>query len=426
MKDMIVQHPELAHVQAELNGAKIKGAGQDDTIPPNDQTLVALLPSRKIADQLVEIYINNFETTYRILHLPTFWREYSDLWNAHREARPAFVALLLLILATGNCIGKKSPTMFRGDSSVDRETAIMWIRNCDAWLRSQSQKHTTLIIFQLQCLSYIAKQMNSVKRKRTWTSAGTLARLAMSAGLHRDAHIVNLRHGTPSFKRVSMFDQEMRRRIWTTVAELELQAAIDRGMPAMTRDLVEDCGAPNNIDDEDMDPSSEQLPSPSPLSHFTRSSYQHLSRSSWALRLEVVSLVNGPKSHMPYEDVLLYDKKIMQCLDDIPHWHDLESQVARILLQLQLQQLLLFLHTPYARDEPWGSRYDYSAIVHLRSAMTIIDLHDQLLSNENSFLCLFRHDALNAALSICYNVSMSAEKPGSIQQEPQPVFIAKV
>ena len=129
---------------------------------------------------------------------------------------------------------------------------------------------------------------------------------------------------------------------------------------------------------------------------------------------------------MPYEDVLLYDKKIMQCLDDIPHWHDLESQVARILLQLQLQQLLLFLHTPYARDEPWGSRYDYSAIVHLRSAMTIIDLHDQLLSNRNSFLCLFRHDALNAALSICYNVSISAEKPGTIYQEPQPTLMANI
>ena len=418
MKDMIVHHPGLARVQMELNSAKIKGAGQEDTIPPNDHTLASLLPSRKIADQLVQIYVDNIETTYRILHLPSFWAEYSDFWSAPREGRPAFVALLLLILAISNCIKEKGPSMFRGDSSVDRETAIMWIRNCDAWLRSQSQKHTTLIIFQLHCLSYIAKETNSIKRKRSWACAGNLTRLAMSAGLHRDAHIVNLRHGTPSFKRVSVFDQEMRRRIWTTIAELELQAAIDRGMPAMTRDLVEDCGPPHNIKDEDIEPSSEQLPSPCPLSQFTRSSYQHLSRSSWSLRIEVVSLVNGPKSHMPYEDVLLYDKKIMQCLDEIPHWRNQESQVSRILLQLQLQQLLLFLHTPYARDEPWGSRYDYSAIVHLRSAMTVIDLHDQLLSSRNSFLCLFRNDALSAALSICYNVAMSDVKPGIALTKP--------
>lgn len=160
-----------------------------------------------------------------------FWDEYAKFWSAPREARPAFVALLLLILATTNCIREKGPTIFRGDSSVERETAIMWIRNCDTWLRSQSQKHTTLIIFQLHCLSFMAKQMNSVKRKRIWTSAGTLTRQAMSAGLHRDAHIVNLRHGAPSFKRVSVFEQEMRRRIWTTISELELQADLDRECP---------------------------------------------------------------------------------------------------------------------------------------------------------------------------------------------------
>ncbi|KAL2053599.1 hypothetical protein ABVK25_006252 [Lepraria finkii] len=411
MKDMIVHHPALARVQMELNNAKTKGAGQEDTIPLHDQGLASLFPHRKITDQLVQIYIDNFETTCRVLHLPSFWDEYAKFWSAPREARPAFVALLLLIIATTNCIREKGPTMFRGDSSVERETAIMWIRNCDAWLRSQSQKHTTLIIFQLHCLSFMAKQMNSVKRKRIWTSAGILTRQAMSAGLHRDAHIVNLRHGAPSFKRVSVFEQEMRRRIWTTISELELQADLDRGMPSMTRDLVEDCGPPHNIDDDEMDPSSEQLPNPRPSSHFTRSSYQNLSRSSWSLRIEVTSLINGPNSQMPYEDVLLYDKKIMQCLDEIPHWNGHESLVSRILLQIQLQQLLLFLHKPYARDEPWGSRYDYSAIVHLRSAMTIIDLHDQLLSTGNSFLCLFRNDSLSAALSICYNVSISNPKP---------------
>lgn len=417
MKDMIVNYRPLAHVQNELNNAKTKGDRQEDTIPLPDQGLASLVPHRKITDQLVQIYVDNFETTHRVLHLPSFWDEYAKFWSAPREARPAFIALLLLILATTNCIREKGPTTFRGDSSVERETAMMWIRNCDAWLRSQSQKHTTLIIFQLHCLSFIAKQMNSVKRKRIWTSAGTLTRHAMSAGLHRDAHIVNLRHGTPSFKRVSVFDQEMRRRIWTTISELELQADLDRGMPSMTRDLVEDCGPPHNIDDNELDPSSEELPNPSPTSHFTRSSYQNISRSSWSLRIELTSLINGPNSQMPYEDVLLYDKKIMQCLDEVPCWQDHESLVARILLQIQLQQLLLFLHKPYARDEPWGSRYDYSAIVHLRSAMTIIDLHDQLLSTGNSFLCLFRNDGLSAALSICYNVSISSPKPGMCSEQ---------
>lgn len=409
---MMVQHQGLATVKRELKNTKIKGPGQEDSLPTNDKALISLLPQKKTADQLVQIYVDNLESTHRVLHLPSFWEEYSNFWDAPQEGRPAFAALLMLILASTYCVKERSSSMFRGDSSVGRETAIMWIRTCDSWLQSQSQKHSNMTIFQIHCLSFIAKQMNSIKRKRTWTSAGNLMRLALSNGLHRDANLVNLRHATPTVTRVSAFDQEMRRRIWATVSELELQAAFDRGMPAMLRDLIEDCGTPSNLDDEDLDPSTEHLPGPRPVSQYTRSSFQHLSRSSWPLRLDLVSVINGPNPQMAYEDVLLYDKKIMQYLDEIPLWGDQASLVSRVLLQLQLQILLLFLHRPYAREEARSSRYDYSAIMHLRSAMNILDLHHQLTSTGNNFLCLFRNDIFGAALSICYNYSVSEPNPG--------------
>lgn len=198
MKDMIVHHQGLASVQRELRNTKIKGPGQEDNLPANDKALINLLPQKKIADQLVQIYVDNLETTYRVLHLPSFWEEYSKFWGAPQQGRPAFAALLLLILATTYCVKERDSSLFRGDSSVGRETAIMWIRTCDSWLQSQSQKHTNITVFQIHCISFIAKQMNSIKRKRTWTSAGNLLRLAISNGLHRDANIVNLRHATPS------------------------------------------------------------------------------------------------------------------------------------------------------------------------------------------------------------------------------------
>ena len=292
----------------------------------------------------------------------------------------------------------------RQKSKTDSETIFR--------LTSQSQKHTNIVTFQIHCLSFVAKQMNSVKRKRTWTSAGNLLRLALSSGLHRDAQIINLRHGTPSSKRVSAFDQEMRRRIWATISELQLQAAFDRGMPAMMRDLVEDCGPPLNLDDREFDPSAEQLPEPRPVAQYTGSSFHCLSRSSWSLRLDLVSIINGPHAQMAYEDVLRYDKQIMQHLDEIPHWSDQSCLASKVLLQLQLHMLLLFLHRPYAREEERSSRYDYSAIMHLRSALNILDLHHQLISTGNSFLCLFRNDIFGAALSICYNYSVSEPNPG--------------
>ena len=414
MQDMVVQHHEVEPLQRELKNAKIKGSGQVDNLPIEQKALISLLPQKELSDQLVQIYVDNLESTYRVLHLPSFWEEYSHFWKAPQEGRPAFAAIILLILASTYCIKEANASMFRGDSSVGRETAILWIRTCDSWLQSQSQKHTTMATFQIHCLSFIAKRINSLKRKRFWASAGNLTRLALSSGLHRDAQTVNLRHPSSSRRKVSVFDQEMRRRIWATVSELELQTAFERGMPAMLRDLVEDCGPPSNLDDEQLDPSADQLPSPEPISHYTTSSFQYLSRSSWSLRLELVSVINGPYPQMSYEAVLMYDKKITQNLDEIPHWSDKASLVSRVLLQLQLQTYLLFLHRPYAREETRSSRYDYSAIVHLRSAMRILDLHQQLMSVGNRFLCLFRNDVFGAALSICYNYSTSKPSLGKL------------
>ncbi len=412
MKDMITQHQALEPAQRQLSNTKIKGPGQGVNLPADDKTLISLLPQKDLADQLVQIYVDNLESTYRVLHLPYFWEEYSNFWNAPQEGRSTFAVILLLILASTYCVKERDSSTFRGDSSVGRETAILWIQACDWWLQSQSQKHTTLAFFQIHCLSFIAKHMNSIKRKKTWTLAGNLMRLALSSGFHRDASIVNLRHATPSAKKVSAFDQEMRRRIWATISELELQAAFDRGMPAMLRDLVEDCGPPLNLDDKEIDPLAAQLPGPRPVSEYTSSSFQHLSRSSWPLRLELLSVINGPPLQMSYEVVLLYDKKIMQHLDEIPLWSDQASLVPRVLLQLQLQAFLLFLHRPYAREEARSSRYGYSALVHLRSAMNILDLHHQLTSIGNKCLILFRNDVFGAALSICYNYSASEPNLG--------------
>ena len=418
MKDMIVQHQELEPAQKDLKTAKVKGSGHD-SFPSDESSLISLLPQKDIADALVQLYVDNFESTYRVLHLPSFWEEYSTFWNAPQKGHSAFIVTLLLILASSHCIKKEYSSIFRGDSSVGRETAIVWIRTCDSWLQSQSKKHTNVAIFQIHCLSFIAKKINSIKRKQIWISAGNLVRLALSSGLHRNAHIINLRHATsaPSCKRVTAFDQEMRRRIWATISDLEMQAAFERGMPAMLRDFVEDCGPPLNFDDKDIDPLADQLPEPRPISNFTKSSFQHLSRSSWSLRLELLSAINGPNSQMSYELVLLYDKKIMQHLADIPYWSEPASLASTALLQLQLHAFLIVLHRPYAREEGRSSRYGYSTDMHLRSAMKILDLHHQLISMGNIFLCLFRNDIFSAALSICYNYSLSEPDPG---KHPKP------
>lgn len=405
MGQMVVQHPGLDHVEQEFKGMKVKASEHTSTADKDGKTLAQLLPQRVVIEQLVRLYVETFESTYRLLHLPSFYEEYYECLKAPERARPVFVALLLAMIATMSCTKHGVPSALRGHSSLDRENAIQWIQAVETWLALQSHKHVNPIIFQLRVVIFIAQQVNCIKPKRTYTASGNLIRLAISAGLHRDGELINLRHDSLAKRRLGLFDQELRRRVWSTISELELQVAIDRGMPSSLRDLAVDCGPPLNVEDEEFTPSMDQVPLSKPTSEYTRSSFQYISHDTFELRQDLVSLINGRSPRIPYENILQYDSKIMQALEDISAWQNQDhgALVSRTLLQLQMHHLQLLLHRPYVLRASQSKRYDYSAVVHLRAAMSIIDLHQTLVSTGNTVFCIMRSDILAAVLSICYN-----------------------
>lgn len=418
MKDMVIQHPGLAQFQREIKGEKVK-AEVEFFQQKSGEDLLHLVPSKEVTDSLVEIYIECFESTYRVLHLPSWLEEYLRFWEYPHEARPAFTALLLVMIAATSCLKPRNPSILRGDSTLDRETAIKWICAVKAWLSSQSNKHVTMVYFQVNCVVFIAEHINGIKRKRTWTSIGTLSRLAMAAGMHRDAEIVNIRHGSLENRRVSLFDQEMRRRIWNTIVELELQTALERGMPAMLRDVIMDCGPPLNIHDDEVNQAMEKNPVSKPASDFTQSSFLYHGHSILALRQDLVSFINGSTSASgtSYEDILQLDRQIIHALDDIPLWDSEKSCLPRALILLQLQNLLLLLHRPFVQHDSENTRYDYSAMAHFRAALNILDLHQDLINTNHLMPCIFRYDMLDAALGICYNFSIADPKSGTTSPE---------
>lgn len=227
-----------------------------ESAPDLDMSLLALVPERAAADAAVQLYLDTVEHAYHILHLPSFLKQYETLWDNPDQCSPGFVPTLLLMLSAVSCAGPRESLSYVADSSSPREKAIRWIQACDTWLQRQSKKHRTIEILQVYCLLQIAKQVNSVNLKQSWVAAGYMLRVAMAAGLHRDPSLLG--------DHVSCFDQEIRRRLWVAMAELELQASIDRGMPSALAAIHMDCKAPFNINDEDLMESGKALPQPKP------------------------------------------------------------------------------------------------------------------------------------------------------------------
>ncbi|KAM7204771.1 multidrug resistance regulator 1 [Rhypophila sp. PSN 637] len=380
-----------------------------------DRTLEALLPSKDETDTLVSIYLDQFEQIHRVLHVPSFKREYAKFWDPSENRTAAFTALVICILATACCLNTDLPQKFidGGMVSSSLASATKWVSAAEEWLARQSQKHRRLIHYQIMCLIYLAKKINTIKKKRFWKGAGELSQDAISVALHREPSRLA--------GKMSPFTHEMRRRIWATIQSFDVQAAFDFCLPTIHGTLNTDAEAPRNIDDDEFDEDTEELPPSKPPNQYTYTSFQHLSRQSLPLRLElsrVLTSRNTSDDPLDYDEVIRYTNEINQEIDALPSWdvidpddpdtEPLSSQEARkkpllayTMLHIELRQYIIPLHQPFLRLRKQHSRYQYSEIIYYNAARDMVLLHDKVAQQGIKTLNFLREDNLTLAINLC-------------------------
>jgi len=72
-----------------------------------------------VSDDLVDCYLRTLENVFRIVHVPSFRRDYESLWGPDPKPDPAFVILVKLILAIGAAA--------YDDAFSLRKSAIHWV-----------------------------------------------------------------------------------------------------------------------------------------------------------------------------------------------------------------------------------------------------------------------------------------------------------
>jgi hypothetical protein len=409
-REAIVSHGNFGRIREDFsvfrNRRKALLKERRQLMHGSDDEILAVVPEKSIVDRQAALYFRTWETSYRILHEPTFWKEYSSFWErpSNAEASGSFAAILVCLVAITKCVEPREDNVFAGDSSVDREAALDLIETCDAWLLRQNRKHLTLQYFQIQCLSLVAKRVNNLKCKQDWITSGDIIRLAISAGLHRNP--MPLASG-----RVSEFDREMRRRLWSTIVELEAQSSLDCGIQSSACGLYYDVQSPANIPDDSFSQETQHIPASRPAEHFTSASYSSMASRSLPLRLHLLQLLNNPTTNMQYSDVLHYDAQITSLLSASPTWTESRAALPLALLELQLQQYLLILHRPWAKLAVKSHRYSYSLSACINIAGTILATYENLISKGLLTLSHLRNDVLRVAATLAqviyYNCPLS-------------------
>lgn len=166
----------------------------------------------------------------------------------------------------------------------------------------------------------------------------------------------------------------MRRRLWATILELNLQAAIDAGaLPNVTLGDF-DTDAPANVNDSDLDEVTTAL-RPHPSGTVTDCSLLLALFASLRLRYELVRRMNGSAGPIPYKEVQRATSNISETCRN--HRSLVKGDNAALIFKqnlsdLLLRRILLYLHRPLASRARFNPVYYFSRKVSLDAALAIL------------------------------------------------------
>lgn len=384
--------------------------------------LLGTLPTQAVCDVLVNAYLRTFELIYRVIHIPSFWKEYRQLWTQPQSTATSFLMKLVLILALG--------TTFHPDRNNRvhlRRLAHTWIYAAQWWLVGPSEKSTVnLDGLQVGCLLLLARQTNSLPAT-SWLSAGSVLRMAMAMGLHRSPD---------HFPALSGYQSEMRARLWATVLELTLLSSLDASMPLPFSLEDFDCTAPSNANDEQFDPEAETLPTPQSNEHFTDSSIQILLLKCLQSRVEAVQLLNNQHGReLSYETALRLGNELRSaCRDIAALFHTSQNQPKQggrtpgmtdfhlRFLDMYLRRYILFLHRPFMMKARTDPRFYLSRKVCLESCIVIASYAEHLnlpsdTLDDISHLTIVGRGSFKGALSFDVITSLGLEIITQLEEE---------
>jgi hypothetical protein len=326
---------------------------------PNPK-LCLVPPSRVMADAMANNYLQAFESTHRILHIPSFWIDYNKFWSNPETASTELRLKIFLVIGIGSSI-------YTEETDIEfRQTVHRWVYAAQSWLSGPLEKdRLSISALQIDCLTVLARQIFSIGADLVWTSMGTLVHKAMQINLHRDPkHLSG----------ISMLQAEIRRRLWATIVEMTAQAALDSAMPAVFPES--DTEAPSNINDDEIDEFT-TVPRTHSKSTYTGTSLQLLLLDSLPVRLRILHILTSLSSKISYLDVIALSSELTDASSSYYNFmkDNASSRITpfhRNLLDYLVRRFMIPLHclfTVKARTNPLLSS---SLKASLDTAMAII------------------------------------------------------
>jgi hypothetical protein len=291
--------PELrAKRQARMQSIVMTGQSGRKSYPMQSERPAEQLPTRAIADKLLEVFYQKAQTIWPVLHEQTLHKDFEAVYNGDNDSYKNFVVRMVIAISL-----QKLDTQYAGLA--------------DSYYVAAMQHFTDVIrpkdLKTLQCLVLVGMySMLTPTRTPVYYVLGLATRICHQEGLTEESTIATGENLDP-------LTVDMRRRLVWIVAGMELGLSHSMGRPSSFAkgDDRLDVGFFSTVDDEHISENGIQSAPPSPRKlvavHFYKLRiYQAEIRRSL---YEKKRTVPANDSHPWYEDM---EKRMQEWVDSAP------------------------------------------------------------------------------------------------------------
>ncbi|KAE8150537.1 putative fungal-specific transcription factor, partial [Aspergillus avenaceus] len=400
--------------------ALLSGLGMNKAA--SKEELLADIPPRPVTDRLIAQFLSGNEPVLNIIHVPALQKELNRFWTAPQNVSLPWLSLLYGILAMAGLIHQRlgEPLPAYLEHSVGSINALR-TRAAQCLIQSnytQPGRYKVEALFLYTMGEFYRSHDAQVSISFL---LGITVRLAMRTGYHRDP-----RH----FSGISVYEGEMRRRVWSLMRQLDTLISFQVGLPRTIQDWQHDVELPRNISDEDFNENTEHLPPSRPETELTTASYTRAKSRVMAIFGKIADLAYSQET-VTYDETLEIDRRLEEAYSLIPANFRIKpiSQsivdpsyliLRRYTLEMLYQKSRCVLHRRYLGEVHNNLRYAYSRWVCMSASKEILrhqaDLHHEtqpggILYRDRQFPnSLQTADYLLAAMIICLELSQDAPR----------------
>ncbi|KAL3459464.1 hypothetical protein BJX64DRAFT_291134 [Aspergillus heterothallicus] len=398
--------------------------GDHDSKPRS--VLLSYLPSRGVAEILINRYMETIEDTHHFLHVPTFQDEVFRYWEQPSKASDSWLAMFAALLFLGCELSQSVATEIDETMTV---TSSQLLEASRGFLhRTSFMVYPSLDTIRTLCLIVVAKQISHMSCEAmdsAWCLTGLIARLGLVLGLHSHSR---------STYRPETLEVHMRRVLWASISYIDLRQSLLIGMPLSVSFRSISPSPPANVRYNKIMSLSDQIPIASVVIERTESTFQVILFHAFPLASKLIDMTHNPGQAGGYEAVVNATteakhllKQAASLLRRSPSVSDSESSLhpedlEAMMFDILFRGLLLSAHRRFALDALAPIQYPVSYWTSLDCALAILVHQREIWEDRggiskltHSFARLFWTDFLAAALTLSSYLLQgdSLDPPGS-------------